>query len=459
MNLINNSKYYTKNLVLLAIGITVCIVLLDFLKKRKKRNKFIKTALPFIKPKGKFLFGISPHHRLTYASATEGNICLVGSTGSGKTSSVLIPALRNLVLCNQKKNRSIFCIDISGDLEQNIDIKKLVYAPNRECSDPYNILHEIDQLNAQGQTDQVNEALLNLALTLIPMPANADSSSIYFTTGARSILQGSLIALYHRGFDFIDIMHEILSHSVEELFKRIYESQNAYACHLIDQFKGNSSQNVAGCYQQLIEKIILFNNPIIKKNLRRPRTGETDIYPERIEESSIFLDIPDHMLSLYQPLLNLICNQVLEYCSKRDLRLADTREIFLILDEFSSLGYLMDIQQATRKYRKRGVRLVIAVQSFLDIDLLYSETVRKSLLNNFRYLVILNSIDYETCRDLAGMIGHNPEQKHKTNADWIIAPEDLSTLDLRDDLILVYPGGFKILKKCFYFKKLNQLYI
>lgn len=96
---------------------------------------------------------------------------------------------------------------------------------------------------------------------------------------------------------------------------------------------------------------------------------------------------------------------------------------------------------------------------FLDIDLLYSETVRKSLLNNFRYLVILNSIDYETCRDLAGMIGHNPEQKHKTNADWIIAPEDLSTLDLRDDLILVYPGGFKMLKKCFYFKKLNQLYI
>lgn len=451
--IINNSNYYTKKLVLLAIGLTICIVILELLKKR---NKFVKTALPFMLPKGHFVFGISPYHRLTYVSANEGNICIVGSTGSGKSSSVLIPAMNCI---SKRMNKSFFCIDISGDLENNIDIEKLVYAPNGECSNPYNIFHEIDQLNAQGQTDQVNEALLNLALVLIPMPINADSSSIYFTTGARSILQGSLIALYHRGFDFCDIIQEIVSHSVEDLFKCIYESHNTTATNQIKMFTNNSPQNVSGCYQQLIEKILLFNSPIIKKNLRRPKPGETDIYPERIEESNIFLDIPDHMLSLYQPLLNLICNQMLQYCSKRDLQLARSREIYLILDEFGSLGFL-DIQQASRKYRKRGIRLIIAVQSYLDIDILYSPTVRKSILNNFRYLVILNSIDSETCRDLADMIGHAPDQKHKSNGgDWIIAPEDLSTLDLRNELIVVYPGGFKILKKRFYFKKWNQLYV
>ena len=91
-------------------------------------------------------------------------------------------------------------------------------------------------------------------MVLIPMPINADSSSIYFTTGARSILQGSLIALYHRGFDFCDIIQEIVSHSVEDLFKCIYESHNTTATNQIKMFTNNSPQNVSGCYQQLMRR-------------------------------------------------------------------------------------------------------------------------------------------------------------------------------------------------------------
>lgn len=102
-------------------------------------------------------------------------------------------------------------------------------------------------------------------------------------------------------------------------------------------------------------------------------------------------------------------------------------------------------------------RLLICVQSFFDIDILYSSIVRKSLLNNFRYTVILNSIDRETSESLADMIGH--EQKQKTNGDWIIAPEDLASLDLEDKLILIYPGGYKLLKKNFFYKFWNNVYI
>lgn len=452
--IVSNSEKYTKNLIIIAVLITIGVILIHNLKGDKK-SKFIKTTLPFIRPpKGKIVFGKDSFHRLTYASSKEGNICLIGSTGSGKTSSVLIPTLKNM----KQDNNNFFAIDISSDIEPNIQIEnKLVYEPDGENSNPYNVFHRIDQLYENGKINEVNEELEKIAYILIPQIQNADSSSLYFSSGARSILKGALIALYSPNTDFTDIVNVIVSSSYEELFKRILESNNPYGKAQISQFSGNNPTNIAGCYQNLVEKLIVFNSPIIKKNLRRPTKEEIDIYPERLEEYSIFLNIADNNLTVYQLIINLVCSQVMEYCSQRELKKANQKEILLVLDEFSSLGRLLDIQDSVRKYRKRGCRLLICVQSFFDIDILYSSIVRKSLLNNFRYTVILNSIDRETSESLADMIGH--EQKQKTNGDWIIAPEDLASLDLEDKLILIYPGGYKLLKKNFFYKFWNNVYI
>lgn len=133
--IVSNSEKYTKNLIIIAVLITIGVILIHNLKGDKK-SKFIKTTLPFIRPpKGKIVFGKDSFHRLTYASSKEGNVCLIGSTGSGKTSSVLIPTLKNM-----KQNNNFFAIDISSDIEPNIQIEnKLVYEPDGENSNPYNV--------------------------------------------------------------------------------------------------------------------------------------------------------------------------------------------------------------------------------------------------------------------------------------------------------------------------------
>lgn len=456
--IITNSKQYTKNLVVIAIVLMIAIIIINALKGRKKKNKFVKTTLPFIKPPtGTVIFGKASFHRLVYCSSHEGHINIVGSSGSGKTQAVILPALNNN-LGSGSKQTNVFCIDISGDIEKGTNMsKKLVYEPDGgKASNPYNVFAEIDQLFASGKMNEVQEELAKLAHILVP-PVNGDSSSVYFSSGARSILTGALVALYSPEMDFVDIVDTIVESGYETLFKRISASQKAKA--FVDQFQNNNPANVSGCYQALIDKMLLFRSPIIRKNLRRPLKSEIDVYPERLEEYSVFLNVPDNKLDIYQPLVNLVCSQVMAYCSNRDLRLAREKELWIVLDEFSSLGRLMDIQDSARKYRKRGVRLIIAYQSYSDIQELYGVTGSRSLLNNFRYTLILNSIDTETSRILADLIGHDPDQKKKANAEWLIAPEDLSTLDLTDELVLISPSGYKILKKNFWYEKWNRVYI
>ncbi len=452
--IITNSKQYTKNLVVIAIVLMIAIIIINALKGRKTKNKFVKATFPFIRPPiGTIIFGKASFHRLVYCSSHDGHTNIVGSSGSGKTQALILPTLNNL---GSGSKTNVFCIDISGDIEPQVTnmSKKLVYEPDGKASNPYNVFAEIDQLFASG--NEVQEELEKLAHILVP-PVNGDSSSVYFSSGARSILTGALVGLYSPEMDFVDIVDIIVKSGHEKLIKRISESQKGKAW--VSQFERNNPANIAGCYQNLVEKLLLFRSPIIRKNLRRPLKGEIDVYPERLEEYSVFLNVPDNKLDIYQPLVNLVCSQVMAYCSNRDLRLAREKELWIVLDEFSSLGRLMDIQDSARKYRKRGVRLIIAYQSYSDIQELYGVTGSRSLLNNFRYTLILNSIDTETSRILADLIGHDPDQKKKANAEWLIAPEDLSTLDLTDELVLISPSGYKILKKNFWYKKWNRVYI
>lgn len=453
--IITNSKQYTKNLVVIAIVLMIASIIINALKGWKRKNKFVKTTLPFIHPpRGTIIFGKASFHRLVYCSS-PGHTNIVGSSGSGKTQALILPTLNNL---GSGSKTNVFCIDISGDIEPQVTnmSKKLVYEPDGKASNPYNVFAEIDQLFASGKMNEVQEELEKLAHILVP-PVNGDSSSVYFSSGARSILTGALVGLYSPEMDFVDIVDIIVTSGYEKLIKRISESQKGKAW--VSQFERNNPANIAGCYQNLVEKLLLFRSPIIRKNLRRPLKGEIDVYPERLEEYSVFLNVPDNKLDIYQPLVNLVCSQVMAYCSNRDLRLAREKELWIVLDEFSSLGRLMDIQDSARKYRKRGVRLIIAYQSYSDIQELYGVTGSRSLLNNFRYTLILNAIDTETSRILADLIGHDPDQKKKANAEWLIAPEDLSTLDLTDELVLISPSGYKILRKNFWYKKWNRIYI
>ena len=387
----------------------------------------------------------------------EGSVLAVATSGTGKTSAIAIPSL-------QSWGGTSFCIDISGDIEPNVNKpNKLVYEPLNPHSTPYNVFGAIDELNDEFEK---NEALVQLALNILPEPLGISQSDAgrYFLQGGRDILTAALIAFYHRGDDFIKIAETVVRSNCDQLFAKIIETDNKYAIQYILRFAGvERDKGTIGCCQSAQEAMSLFaTNESIKHSIRRPREDEIAFTPSAIEKFNVLVNIPDEKLELFKPLLHIITSQVLEYFSARPNY--PENSILLVLDEFASLGRL-DILSALRKYRKKRVRLLVLTQSLVDLDLIYGRDERIAMVNNFPYKVVLGLNELSEQRYFSDLIGEHAvikttTQKSEFNSvkgssetkieEPILKPAELAHLG--NDLILIHPNGYERLKKNYYFK-------
>ncbi len=449
----------TTTLLCQVISILVFILMLiATVKIARKLYSFKKRKIRFSthrKAQG-IIFGKS-HNMTCYSKHnSEGHCIVFGGSGVGKTSAVLIPTL-------QSWNGTSLCIDISGDIELNIHKdNKLIYEPESLNTIPYNAFYSIDTLKNE---DEKNQALEKLAFLLMPdlEPREASANARFFNDEGRKILTASLIALYHIGFDFCEICEKIMSSSYKELFAEIDKTENLNAIKFINSFEGASEQNTAGCKQACDLAIKLFaTNHYVRNSIRRPLSNELSISPDKIESFNVFFVVSDSKLDLYAPLVHLVVSQALEFFSNRSTN-ADSSTILFCLDEFVSFGRL-EITPALRKLRKKKIRIMCLTQSLADIDLIYGHDERKAMLNNFAFKLVLSADDTDTQEYFAKLIGHKKTQRQSVSRnekgqtitkseikEYAIEPEELSRLG--DQLILIYPGGFKQLKKKYYFKK------
>lgn len=441
----------------IAIAITIagiCLIAFRCLyQRRRKKSSYLSTAR--IGQGHGIIFGKNRTGTLEYYSPcnAEGSCFVCGTSGTGKTSALLIPTLRSW-------EGTSLTIDISGDISSNVDCQnKLIYNPEDPNTLPYNIFAPIDALTS---TADQNEALTNLAYLLMPETPNASANAKYFQDGGREMLIAALIAFYHEMFDFCDICEKILSSNYHALLGSIDQTHNKMAIFHINQFEGNSEQNSQGCKQNLDNAIMLFvTNERVRHSVRRPKSPEEPYFsPQTIETHNVFVCIPDIKLKVYAPLLRIISAQSLDYFAGRPNGATPT--ILFSLDEFHSLGK-MEIGDALRKLRKKNVRIMVLTQSIADIDEVYGHDAHKAMIDNFPFKVILGVGGTETQKYFADMIGM---KEHKTTSttkssghhsetisyrkDYIIEPADLGRLN--DELILLYPGGHKRLRKNFYYQ-------
>ena len=402
------------------------------------------------------IFGIRKNNKLVYSpTQQEGHTIVLGSSGTGKSSAILIPTLNSL-----NNDDTCLAIDIAGDICKNVNLpNKIIYEPSDESSIPYDVFASIDYLK---NFDDKNEALEQLAFHLMPDDEKASDASRFYTTEGRKILTASLIAFYHQGFDFIDICEKVVFSSWKDLFISIDQSNCHKASQYINSFEGASEINTAGCKQSCDAVLKLFaTNELIKKVIRRPKKGEDFFAPETLENNNVFVIIQDYHLKLYAPLLHLITVQCFEYFSRRPSHATHT--ILLALDEFASFGYL-DMTDALRKLRKKHVRIMVLSQSLADLDLIYGTEERKAMINNFRFRVLLGATDADTQEYFSKLIGYkittrrgiSRNGKNKTTSltetkDYAIEPSSLS--QLKNNLILLSDDGYETLKKNYYFNK------
>lgn len=446
--------------IIIGIGVVILLFFLFLAKKNKKDDKTVKELQQSQSDLAQGIIFGKKAGKVVYSPAdNEGSVGVFSASGTGKTSAVGIPTLRNWP-------GTSFTIDISGDICKNCpDMpQKLIYAPDSSDSTAYNIFGTIDSLE---EIEDKNEALEQLAFLLMPDRASNDNAR-FFQDNGRKILTASLIAFYTAGMDFIEICEKIVGSSWKALFKAIDATGNKVGMMYINSFVGASEQNTAGCKQSCDDALKLFaTNARVRKSIHRPQKEEIAIMPSMIENHNIFVVVDDPKLTLYSPLLNIIVSQQMQYISKRKVTM-ESQTILLFLDEFASLGIECNtILEALRKYRKRKCRVMIMSQNLADFNILYGSEATKAILANLRFKVLLGGLgEPDSQKYFAELIGYKKIKRHSKSSsasqttiteseakEYIIEPAELDRQG-KDKVILIYPEaeGYLILEKNYYFK-------
>ena len=424
----------------------VILLLLAYLRGQVNHlpNPFSKKNLAYRQPaqaRG-ILFGKKLSLLAYSPEQDEGHILVMGPSGTGKTSALLIPTLRSW-------QGTALVVDISGDISANVNTpNKIIFDPTSENCIPYDVFASI---NAVTDDTERQERLEQLAYLLLPDKANDSEAGIFFCKNGRKMITAALICYYGMGWGFVQICEFFLGHDWRGLLNDIAKQQNPIANMFISSFAGASEQNTAGCKQAADDALKLFaTNEKIKNALRKSASYEQSINPATLETNSVYIYIPDEKLKIYGDLLRIITAQSMEYFSSRPPE--NKQMILFCLDEFASFGKLQ-ITEALRKLRKRHIRIMVLTQSLADLDMIYGKDERKAMLGNFKFTVLLGCKDTETQEYFSKMIGEkrsllatDPNQKSQP----IIKPADLAHLE--QDLFVICDDGAIRLRKNFYFK-------
>ena len=480
----NTAQILIKVAVVIACLIVV-LLLLKILSKVGKisdvpltKNKKVKIAdgsLDHSKldngnnPNG-FIFGIRKNlwekEKVYLDCKNEGHIFVFGGSGSGKTSALLIPSLKTWL-------GTFFVIDISGDIESNVDCenKVIINPDDPENSVVYDVLNFVSAAKDEQQKKERIDALVNLIVDK-PTGITSDATNYYLET-ARTILRASITAFYGQQMDFCQICEKVFFNSYDKLFEEIEKTGNEKAAAYVQSLKGSNEKNISGAKDELNKKIRMFaDDENVQAIVHRPAyLGEapdgTDIIeeffaPEIIEQKRVFLVIPDIKTEYYSTFMRVVTGQILDYLAARPFNKNSDTRILLALDEFASLGHV-NIREPLEKDRKRGVNICILTQSLAHLDLLYSQAERKIILDNCQYIAILGANENDTRRYFSELVGKKEVIKtsvsrgrggksisESNQKEYIIDPENWNKLG--DELILVHPGGYCKLEKNYYFK-------
>lgn len=225
----------------------------------------------------------------------EGHIIVMGPSGTGKTSALLIPTLRSW-------QGTALVVDISGDISANVGMpNKIIFDPTAKDCVPYDVFASID---AAPDESERQERLEQLAYLLLPDKANDSEAGIFFAKNGRKMITAALICYYGMGWGFVEICEYFLGHDWRSLLNDIAQQKNKIANMYISSFVGASEQNTAGCKQAADDALKLFaTNDKIKNALRKTASYEPSISPATLETNSIYGSIdgkwgahtrPDH---------------------------------------------------------------------------------------------------------------------------------------------------------------------
>ncbi len=375
---------------------------------------------------------------------------VIGSTGSGKTQTVVKPMVNLLA----KKGESMIITDPKGEIykyaasalkERGYKIIVLNFRePNH--GNAWNPLTLPYRYFKEGNTDKSTELLDDVALNILYDQTKKGGDSDFWEKSAADYFSGLALGLFYDAAE-----KEVNLNSINYM-SSIGEERYATSTYIKEYFnlKGPESspyifasntinapnETKGGILSTFRQKIRLFSS----RETLSEMLAYSDFKMEDIgrEKTAVFMIIHDEKKT-YHALMTIFikqCYETLIDVAQENGGKLPFRTNF-ILDEFANMPPLKDVDSMVSAARSRDIRFTFIIQNFAQLNDVYGKEVAEIIKGNCGNLVYLISTELAALEEISKMCGEvKSKEKDKTASTPLVTVSDLQKLKLFEAIII-----------------------
>ena len=368
-----------------------------------------------------------------YIKDDDSHTLVIGSTGSGKTQSILLPQTKLAI----KAGESLLVHDVKGEIfaTLNEELKDANYntivinLANTLKSDKFNILTLPYTLYKNGDKDKAIDMLDNIAYYFLSNEKVNNTSDPFWVNSACSLFIGLALYLFENEKEENININKIFELSTEfdkicDYIKTISKSSPIYInLSPIALAPNETKGSILAVFGQRMRYFVT------KKQLLQVLSDETlDLKKILAEKTAIFVISNNDLAS--RRLTPLIIDEIYNMVKINE----SNRRFNFILDEFENFIPIKDFNNMVTLARSYNIKMTVFIRSFLDLKNVYGGENTELLKIAFGNIIYLMANDIETLDEISKMCG-----KQKVDGEFIplISAEELKLLEPFEAVILI----------------------
>ena len=424
------------------------------------KKNFKKEKISSIKESGVPMW-FSKDYKYVWFDKETPHYTYLGSTGSGKSVTAVIPMCS--FIATAKKKRSVFITDPKGEIfnttskmfkDNGYKVLTLDFR-HPEMSNHFNILEPIikeyekyidyEKKSIVSKKDRVkfnNLAMTSLAetnrlitsLATMVMQEKTQQKDPFWNNSARNLLEG-LIGFFLEEYKKNNIkrnqitmtsIRKFQNSSMQEknfnkfkayIDKKDYGSKSKDSLTSILNASDNTYKSITAVFG---EKMSLFDDVNVA-NVTSDSDFDFDLLGK--EATALFIIVPDEdkvYFTLVTIIVGLLYKELVKLANSKENKKLPV-QIDWLLDEFANCPPLADIEALVSVARSRGMRFHFFIQSFSQLDNVYGKEVAQIILDNCG-LIYLKTNTQDTAEQISKRLG-------KTTISSSSISQSLSLLD------------------------------
>lgn len=481
-----------------------------FATKSEIKKNFTKANISNIKKVGIPIYYSKDFKKVWFDNDTPHYVYL-GSSGSGKSVTAVIPTVT--FLANAKEKRSIFITDPKGEIyhhtskmlkEKGYNILTIDFR-EPQLSNHINILEPIiceyekyiEYEDLSNKTEQQEEKLnyknislshyaeanrLISSIATMVMQEEIPGKDPFWNNSAKNLLEG-LIGFFLEEYKDGKITREQITmtsirkfqnSTMEEKNSRFFKSyieRKKYGSKSKDSLmpilstSDNTYRSITGVFS---EKMAIFDD-INVANITSKSDFKLDILGR--EPTALFVIVPDEdkvYYTLVTLIVGLLYRELVKLANKEKTKKLPIQMDWL-MDEFANCPPLSDIESIVSVSRSRGMRFHFFIQSFAQLDNVYGKEVAQIILDNSG-IQYLKTNTMSTAEEISKRLGKktiessslsqsfsisNYNGNHSTSlmARDVMTPDEVKNLHYKT---IIFPNiGFPIFRDTVIYKNLS----